>query len=72
MTKELESVVDPFCGSGTTLIACEKTNRKCYGMELDEKYVSVIISRYCNYTDNYDIRINGEDVNWNEYSSKQD
>lgn len=45
-----KSVIDFFCGTGTTLIACEKTNRKCYGMELDEKYCDVIINRWQNYT----------------------
>lgn len=39
-----------FLGSGSTLIACEKTNRKCYGMELDEKYCDVIINRWQEYT----------------------
>ena len=45
-----KSVVDLFLGSGSTLIACEKTNRKCYGMELDETYVQVIIERWQNFT----------------------
>jgi DNA modification methylase len=40
---------DPFLGSGSTLIACEKTNRKCYGMELDEKYCDVIVKRYIEF-----------------------
>jgi DNA modification methylase len=43
-------ILEPFTGSGTTLIACEKTNRKCYGMELDEKYCDVIIKRWEQYT----------------------
>jgi len=47
---ESELLYEPFCGSGSTLIACEKTNRKCYGMELDEKYCDVIINRWQNYT----------------------
>jgi len=42
--------LDLFLGSGSTLIACEKTNRKCYGMELDEKYCDVIIKRWEQYT----------------------
>lgn len=42
-------VVDSFCGVGSTLIAAEKNNRICYGMEIDPKYVDVIIERYCNY-----------------------
>lgn len=45
-----EKIVDLFLGSGSTLIACEKTNRKCFGMELDEHYVSVVLNRWRNYT----------------------
>lgn len=48
---KLKSVYDCFLGSGSTLIACEKSNRKCYGMELDEHYCDVIINRWQNYTD---------------------
>lgn len=43
-------VLDLFGGSGTTLIACEKTNRKCYMMELDAKYIDVIIKRWQEFT----------------------
>ena len=39
-------VLDPFLGSGSTLIACEDTNRICYGIELDEKFADVIVRRY--------------------------
>ena len=39
-------VLDPFLGSGSTLIACEETNRICYGIELDEKFADVIVRRY--------------------------
>ena len=39
-------VLDPFLGSGSTLIACEQTGRICYGVELDEKFVDVIVNRY--------------------------
>lgn len=39
-------VLDPFLGSGSTLMACEETNRICYGIELDEKFVDVIVNRY--------------------------
>ena len=42
----LNIVADLFLGSGSTLIACEQTNRTCYGMELDPKYVDVIRKRY--------------------------
>jgi len=57
-------VIDYFQGSGTTLIACEKTNRKCFGMELDEHYCDVIISRYCKYVGKYDIILNGKSYDW--------
>lgn len=39
-------VLDPFLGSGSTLIACEETDRCCRGMELDPKFVDVIVKRY--------------------------
>ena len=39
-------VLDVFLGSGSTLIACEKTNRKCYGMEIDSHYCDVIVKRW--------------------------
>lgn len=45
-----KSVYDPFGGTGTTLIACEQLNRKCYMMELDPKYIDVIIQRWENLT----------------------
>lgn len=43
-------VLDLFLGSGSTLIGCEKKGRKCYGMELDPKYVDVVIKRWQEYT----------------------
>ena len=43
-------VLDLFLGSGSTLIAAEKTNRKCYGMELDPKYCDVIVKRWEDFT----------------------
>ena len=39
-------VLDPFGGSGSTLIACEQTNRICHTIEIDEKYTDVIVKRY--------------------------
>ncbi|HOH95034.1 MAG TPA: DNA methyltransferase, partial [Bacilli bacterium] len=44
------SVLDLFGGSGSTMIACEQLDRICYMMELDEKYVDVIIDRWEKYT----------------------
>jgi DNA modification methylase len=51
-------IFDLFLGSGSTLIAAEKLNRKCYGMELDEKYCDVIIERWEQFTGNEAHRIN--------------
>ena len=48
-TEENDNVYDGFMGSGSTLIACEQTNRTCYGMELDPKYVDVIRKRYAKF-----------------------
>lgn len=45
-SKQGERVLDVFGGSGSTLIACEQLNRKCYMMELDPQYVRVIIDRW--------------------------
>lgn len=39
-------VLDPFGGSGSTLIACEQSDRICYTVELDEKFCDVIVKRY--------------------------
>ena len=48
--KNVVSVLDFFGGSGSALIACEKTNRKCYMMELSPVYCDVIINRWQQYT----------------------
>lgn len=45
------SCMDPFGGTGSTLIACEKTNRKCFMMELDPHYCDVILKRWEQYAD---------------------
>lgn len=50
MTNQSNIVIDPFCGSGTTLIACEQLNRICYAMELDPHYCDVILQRWEQYT----------------------
>lgn len=44
-------VLDPFAGSGSTLIACERLGRRCYAMEIDPRYVDVIRNRYQEYVD---------------------
>ena len=49
-SREEERVLDPFVGSGSSIIACEQLNRKCYAMELDEQYASVTIKRWEEFT----------------------
>ena len=49
-SKTNDIILDLFLGSGSTLIACEKLNRKCYGMEIDPIYIDVIIKRWEDYT----------------------
>ena len=46
LCREARSVVDPFCGSGTTLIAAEQLGRQCYGMEISPAYCDVIVKRW--------------------------
>lgn len=45
-----DGVYEPFCGSGTTLIACEAENRSCFGMEITPAYCDVIIKRWQEFT----------------------
>lgn len=49
-THEGDNVLDLFCGSGTTLVACEQLKRRCFAVELDPKYADVIIQRWENLT----------------------
>ncbi len=49
-TKPGETVLDPFIGGGSTIIAAERTGRICYGIELDERYASVSIARWESFT----------------------
>lgn len=49
-SNENDIVVDMFCGSGSTLIACEKLNRRCYAVEMDPEYMNETIDRWEAYT----------------------
>ena len=49
-TKPGELVYEPFLGSGTTLAAAEMTERTCYGLELDPKFVDVVVQRWQDFT----------------------
>ena len=53
-------VVDLFGGSGSTLIACEQTNRRCYMMELSPNYVDVIINRWETFTGQKAVKLNAD------------
>ena len=62
-------VLEPFAGSGSTLIACEQTDRVCYAIELDEKFVDVIVKRYVDFIGNSDsvfLVRNGEKIPYSE------
>lgn len=64
-SSERDSIIyDAFLGSGSTLIAAQKTGRICYGMELDPKYVDVIVQRYVDYTANNMVKLNGTEITW--------
>ena len=58
--KEYNNIYDPFGGSGSTLIASEKLNRKCYMMELDPQYCDVIVKRFNGLFPEIEILRNGE------------
>jgi DNA modification methylase len=49
-SSENDGIYDPFGGSGSTLIACEKTNRKCFMMEISPHYCDVIVKRWEDFT----------------------
>lgn len=57
-TNKGQSVLDLFGGSGSTLIACEQLNRKCYMCELDPHYVDVIIDRWEQFTGEKAVKLN--------------
>ena len=72
-SQENAIVIDTFGGSGSTLMACELTNRICYTMELDEKYASVILRRYVDNTgdeDNVYCYRNGGKVKYSDIVKK--
>ena len=58
-SREGEIVLDVFGGSGSTMMACEQLNRKCYMCELDPRYIDVIIERWENLTGEKAVLLNG-------------
>lgn len=58
-------VFDPFLGSGSTLMACEQTGRRCFGIEIEPRFCDVIIQRYMNATGK-DAILDGTKTTWRE------
>ena len=54
-----DEILDPFGGSGSTLIACEQLGRKCRMMEIDPHYCDVIIDRWEQFTGKKAVLLNG-------------
>jgi len=69
-------IIEPFLGSGSTLIACEQTDRICYGMEIEPKYVSVVILRWLKFMVNNGkegeiiFKCNGETVDYQGFKNQ--
>ena len=57
-SEENDSILDCFGGSGSTLIACEQLNRRCYMCELDPKYCDVIVDRFEKFTGEKAVKVN--------------
>jgi DNA modification methylase len=57
-----DTVYEPFAGSGTTLIACERTGRACIAMELDPGYCDVVVRRWEEFTGRKAERVQAEGV----------
>jgi len=57
-------VLDLFGGSGSTMIGCIQMRRRCFLMELDPKFCDVIVTRYCNFTRNNVVKLDGQELEW--------
>lgn len=66
---EPDTILDFFGGSGSTLIACEKLDRKCRMMEIDPRYCDVILQRWAEYTEQTPVREDG--VTWADLQHKE-
>ena len=63
--------LEPFGGSGSTLMGAEKTGRRCYTMELQPKYVDVIVRRWQNFTGKEAVHIESGKT-FNELKAERD
>ena len=73
-TKTGDIVLDPFGGSGSTLIACEQTGRVCFSSELDEKFCDVIVNRFIENTgssSNVYVKRDGKKYSYDEIRGEQ-
>jgi DNA modification methylase len=62
-----EIIYEPFGGSGTGLIACETTGRRCFAIELDPRYVDIIVERWCKFTNKDAYLVNRDKkLSWSE------
>jgi len=68
-SKQGDIVLDLFGGSGTTMLACQKTKRKARLMELDEKYCDVIVKRWLEFTGADEFKLNGEIIKTEKWNS---
>jgi len=69
-TQEGDIVYEPFAGSGTTIIACDKTKRQCRAMEIAESYIDIAVARYVKFAGNVGIRLNGKRYVWGKNENK--
>jgi DNA modification methylase len=60
LNESYKLILEPFTGSGSTMVAAHQLNRKCYGMELDPKYCQVIVDRMHKLDPSLEIKINGK------------
>ncbi len=61
MTNKNDNVIEPFTGSGTTMVSCQTLDRTCYGMELEPLYCQVIINRMRKNFPELEIKVNGKE-----------
>jgi DNA modification methylase len=60
VTRRGDIVLDPFCGSGTTILAAERTGRRAYAIELDPGYVDTAVERWQRMTGQSAVHANGK------------
>lgn len=68
-TYEGDIILEPFAGTGTTIIAAEQKARKCFAVEIDPHYVDVILQRWASYTGKDPVRVS-DGKTWSELKGK--